>query len=216
MKYIDLLIFDLDGTLIDSKEAIADAVNFSLKEVGLREKTVSEINSYIGRGLEDLLRRSLGEGEGPLLKKALYLYKQYYAKHCTDKSILYPNVKKTLDYFKNKRKIIVTNSNYELARIILTATGIGGYFEEIIGGDDVGCLKPFSCHLDMLTSGFNIDKQRAMIIGDMDIDILAGKRAGIITCGVTYGIGRKEDILKAKPDFIIDNLLDLKKIINQS
>ena len=213
MKYIDLIIFDLDGTLVDSREDMANAVNFTLKQIGLREKNISEISSYIGKGIEDLIRGSLGNKQEALLKRALSIFVEYYRKHSTDTTVLYPNVKEILEYFKNKRKTIVTNRNYEFALTTLNKLGIRDYFEDIVGGDDIGCMKPSSCPLDRSMGRLNADKEKAIIVGDMDIDIVAGKKAGIITCGVTYGMGKKEDIIKAKPDFIIDNIVDLKSII---
>lgn len=214
MKYTDLIIFDLDGTLVDSRKDIANAVNFTLKEVGLREKAITEISSYIGMGVGDLIKKSLGGKQDTLFKRALSTFEEYYRRHSTDNSVLYPHVKEILEHFKHKKKIIITNRNYEFAAIALRATGIYDYFEDIIGGDVLGCMKPSACPLDSVIHRLEIDKARTIIVGDMDIDILAGKRAGINTCAVTYGIGRKEDILKANPDYIIDNLLRLKEIIN--
>jgi len=214
MKYIDLIIFDLDGTLVDSRDDIANAVNFTLKKIGLKEKSISEISSHIGTGVEDLIRKSLGNKEEVLLKRALSVFEEHYKKHSTDNSVLYPNVKEILEYFKGKRKVIVTNRNYEFALLTLKTLGIYDYFEHIIGGDDIGCMKPSSCPLDMSMQRLNASKEEAIIVGDMDIDIVAGKKAGIVTCGVTYGIGKKEDIIKAKPDFIIDGIINLKNTIH--
>ena len=214
MKYIDLIIFDLDGTLVDSREDMANAVNFTLKKIGLKEKSISEISSHIGKGIEDLIRGSLGNKQEALLNRALSIFVEYYRKHSTDNTVLYPNVKEILEYFKNKRKAVVTNRNYEFALIALKKLGIYDYFENIIGGDDIGCMKPSACPLDRSMKGLNANREEAIIVGDMDIDIIAGKRAGIITCGVTYGIGKKEDIIKAKPDFIIDDIINLKNIIH--
>lgn len=214
MKYIDLIIFDLDGTLVDSRDDIANAVNFTLKKIGLKEKSISEISSYIGTGIEDLIGKSLGNKQEVLLTRALSVFEKYYRKHSADNSVLYPNVKEILEYFKNKRKVIVTNRNYEFALIALNKLGIYDYFENVVGGDDVGCMKPSSCPLDISMNRLNTNKEEAIIVGDMDIDIVAGKKAGIITCGVTYGIGKKEDIIKAKPDFIIDDIINLKNIIH--
>ena len=214
MKSVDLIIFDLDGTLVDSRKDIGNAVNFVLKEVGLRGKTITEISSYIGMGVEVLIRKSLGEAQDILLPKALSIFEEYYRKHSTDNSVLYPGVKEILEYFKDKKKIILTNRNYDFALLTLKACDIYDYFVDIIGGDDIGCMKPSSCPLDQIIHRLDIDKGRTIIVGDMDIDILAGKSAGIITCAVTYGIGKKEDILKANPDYIIDNLFKLRETIN--
>lgn len=206
-------MFDLDGTLVDSREDIVNAVNFTLKAVGLQGKSKQKISSYIGQGVEDLIRRSLGNKKEALLKRVLFVFEKYYRKHSTDRSILYPGVEEVLEYFKDKRKIIVTNRNYEFALLTLKALGVYDYFEDIVGGDDIGCMKPSSCPLDRAIYGLDINKEKAIIVGDMYIDILAGKKAGIITCGVTYGIGKKEDIIKVKPDFIIDQIIELKDII---
>lgn len=213
MKYVDFILFDLDGTLVDSKKDIAKAVNFTLKEIGFKEKSDSEISSYIGRGVGNLISKSTGTKQDVFLKRALSIFEEYHRKHCTDNSVLYPNVKKILEYFKDKKKIIVTNRNYDLALPVLKTLGIYNYFEDIIGGDDIGCMKPSSCPLDKTIYRFDISKEKAIMVGDMDIDVLAGKRAGIITCAVTYGIGKKKDIVKTKPDFIINDIIKLKNII---
>jgi len=214
MKYINLIVFDLDGTLVDSRDDIVNAVNFTLKKIGLKERSISEITSYIGTGIEELIRKSLGNKQEVLLTKALSVFEEYYREHSTDNSVLYPNVKEILEYFENKRKVIVTNRNYEFALIALNKLGINDYFENILGGDDIGCMKPSSCPLDKSMNRLNTNKEETIIVGDMDIDIIAGKRAGVITCGATYGIGKREDIIKAKPDFIINDIIDLKSIIH--
>ncbi|MBU1062067.1 MAG: HAD-IA family hydrolase, partial [Candidatus Omnitrophica bacterium] len=188
-------------------------VNFTLKNIGLKEKTMQEISSYIGTGVEDLIGKSLGGNKGNLFNKALSVFEEYYSNHSTDSSILYPNVREVLEYFKNKRKVIATNRKREFALLTLKTLGINDYFEDIIGGDDTACMKPSSCPLDRTINKFRINKDKAIIVGDMHLDVLAGKEAGILTCGVTYGIGKREDIIESMPDFIIDNLLDLKEII---
>lgn len=214
VRTVDLIIFDLDGTLVDSRQDIANAVNYTLKELGLQEKGESDISSYIGKGVEDLIRRSLGDKQDRLFGKALSVFKDYYKKHSLDSTRLYPGTKDILEHFKNKRKAIVTNRKYEFAIDTIKALGIYNYFEDISGGDELGCLKPSSCLLDRVIHKLSMNKEKTIIVGDMDIDILAGKKAGIITCAITHGIGRKEDIVRAEPDYIIDNLLNLKEIIN--
>jgi len=213
MKAVELIIFDLDGTLIDSRQDITNAVNFALRNFGLKEKSIQEVSSYIGWGVEDLIRKSLGEKQKIYFKQTLSLFEEYYRKHSNDNSVLYPGVKEILGYFKGKRKIVITNRNYGFAVLTLRIAGIYDNFEDIVGGDDIGCMKPSSCPLDRAVCRLDIDRERVIIIGDMDIDILAGKKAGIITCGVTYGIGKIEDIKNAKPDYLIDNILQLKDIV---
>ncbi len=213
MKYVKLIIFDLDGTLVDSKEAIAEGINFMLTTLGLQKKSVSQIASYIGKGIDYLIKGSLGPGKEDLFEQGKAIFENY-RKQFPDSSPLYPGVKEILEHFKNKKKAILTNRKREFALISLKELGILDYFDDIAGEDDAVYKKPSSCPLDRIISGFQVDKKEAIMVGDMDIDILTGKSAGIASCAVTYGIGKKEDILKVKPDFIIDDIAKLKRIVN--
>jgi HAD superfamily hydrolase (TIGR01549 family) len=213
MISLDLLIFDLDGTLVDSRKGIVKAVNHTLKRLSIEEKDFEEIVSYIGTGVKDLLRKSLGKENENLWEKSITIFEDYYQNHSDEESMLYPNVKDTLEHFKNKDKIILTNRKKKMAKVTLHNFGIDNYFKEIFGGSDDGCLKPSACPVDKLFSNFVFDKKKSIIIGDMDLDVLSGKSAGILTCAVTYGLGAKEDLIKSKPDFIVDDLSELIKIV---
>ncbi|MBD3263503.1 MAG: HAD-IA family hydrolase [Candidatus Omnitrophica bacterium] len=211
---VKLIIFDLDGTLIDSRRDIVNAVSFTLHKFGIREKGFEEIISYVGTGSRDLIRKSLGESNSGLLDKAIAVFSDYFSAHCVDESRLYPHVLETLEFFKHKKIVLLTNRHRTLAEKTLELTGIIKYFDRIEGGDEVACLKPSGCAVEKILKGYpGLDKKEVMIVGDMDIDVGEGKKAGIITCGVTYGIGSREDIIKSSPDFIIDGLSRLKQII---
>lgn len=93
IKNIEFIIFDLDGTLVDSREDIVASVNFTLRNIGLKERAKQEILSYVGSGIEDLIEKSLGENKSDLLSKALSIFEKYYKKHSADKTVLYPGVK---------------------------------------------------------------------------------------------------------------------------
>lgn len=213
MKHIELIIFDLDGTLVDSRDGIVAGMNFALQKVGLKVKSADEIGSYIGTGVDDLVRKSLGAGNESLFEQTKTIFEQYRLDN-PDNARLYPGVKEMLEHFKGKRKIIITNRKRAFAEPTLKSLGIYDYFQNIVGADDVECMKPSPCPLDYAMSKSKADKQKTIIVGDMDVDVLSGKNAGILTCAVTYGIGKKEDIIKAEPDFIIDDILKLKEIIN--
>ena len=213
MKTVELIIFDLDGTLVDSKEGIASSINLALKQVGAKEKSTQEIISYIGIGVDHLIRESLGKEYQDLFDKTKSVFENY-RRTFADGSRLYPGVKELLEYFKHKKKVIATNGKHEFAVLALKRTNIYNYFVDVVGGDDVDCLKPSACPLEIVMKRLSVLKEKTIIVGDMYLDISAGKKAEVLTCAVTYGIGKKEDILKAKPDFIIDNISDLKNIIN--
>jgi len=212
MRNVDLLIFDLDGTLVDSKEDIVNAVNFTLNKLGIKERPFEKIVSFIGTGVNNLIRKSLGYKNRDLLEKGIFIFEDYYRKHFLDKSQLYPHVKGVLEYFKNKSMFVVTNKNKEMAVLTLSNLGISKYFKGVTGAGDGSCLKPAACSLDKALS-CSKDRGKSMIIGDMGLDVLTGKKAGILTCAVTYGIGNTKDLIKAKPDYVIHDLLELKKII---
>jgi len=213
MVGIDTIIFDLDGTLVDSRKDIVMAVNFTLRKLGLPEKPPEVVVSYIGLGIRDLIKKSLGEEKRRLVDEALKIFTRYFRKHSADKSKLYPHVKETLDYFRNKRKVVITNRNKESACITLKKLGVINYFQEIFGGDDEDCIKPSACPLDRVCSKLGVDKNKIIMVGDMDIDIKAGKEFDVRTCWVTYGLGKREDIEKVGPDYVIDDIIDVKKII---
>jgi HAD superfamily hydrolase (TIGR01549 family) len=209
MEKFDNLIFDVDGTLVDSIEDIVNSMNYTLEFLDIKKKAKPEIISYIGNGVEYLIEKSLQE-DISLFKKAREIFIEHYLQHCADNSKLYPNAADTLNYFKDKRKFIVTNREKIAADKILKVLNIYNYFEKIIGAENNGCVKPSACQIKKL--GLN-KKEKTLIIGDMDVDIAAGKNAGVKTCWVTYGLGKTEEVLSLNPDYVIDDLEQLKDII---
>ena len=210
---INVIFFDVDGTLVDARRDIVNAMNYVLLQIGFPKRSFDEIVSYIGTGVTDLISKSLGSSDATLIGKCIELYSVYYAKHSADEAILYPHVREALEYFKYKKKVILTNRYARMADLALKALGIRECFEDIIGGDDEKCLKPSACVLDPYISRYGLDKDKALIIGDMAIDVQTGKNSGIKTCFVTYGLGKLEDAKPLKPDFIIDDMAELEKII---
>jgi phosphoglycolate phosphatase len=213
MLIVDAIFFDFDGTLVDARIDIVNAVNYTLARLGRPEKPFTEVVSYIGTGVSYLVSKSLGSEDAGLVEEGVRIYIDYYTAHPADEAVVYPHAKEMLDFFRNKRKFILTNRYVSLAAPALEATGLGKYFEEVIGGDDESCLKPSACVFDNILPRLKVDKKRAIIVGDMAVDIMAGKNSGIKTCWVTYGLGRMADLEGVKPDYVIDDIAELKKII---
>lgn len=213
MLKIDSIFFDVDGTLVDSTADIANAINYALGELKLAQLPKDVIASYIGTGTSDLARKCLGEGNQNHLDSAVKLFSDYYSKHAFDQARLYPHVVETLEHFRNKKKYIITNRFKKFAKATLRGAEILKYFEDIFGGDDESCLKPMACALDPVISRLGIDKAKSLIVGDMAIDIMTGNNARIKTCWVSYGLGKREDVIPLKPNYIIDDMERLETII---
>jgi len=213
MLSVDSIFFDVDGTLVNSAGDIAKAMNYTLNRLGIAEKPTREIASYIGTGVRDLARKSTGSDDDNIIDEAVRIFSEYYLSHSTDESTLYPHVKEMLEHFKGKRKFILTNRYKRFADVTLKGFGIRDYFEAILGGDDESCMKPSACVIDNFLPKLGIEKGRSLIVGDMAIDIMTGKNSGIKTCWVTYGLGRSEDLLGLSPDFIVDDIMELSRII---
>lgn len=212
-RKIELIIFDLDGTLIDSKVDIISSANHMLASLGLEKRNPIEVMGFIGTGVRQLMIDSLGPKAIGRLDEAIKVYKDIYRVHMFDTTTLYPNVPQILEYFKDTKKAIMSNKSLEFTELALERFGIEKYFLKVFGGDDENCRKPNPHPIINLMQEFKVQPEAAIIIGDSVLDVQSGKAAGILTCGVTYGIGRKEDVIAAKPDFVIDNIAKLKDII---
>ena len=208
-RAIDLIMFDLDGTLADTGRDLADAVNHTRAHFDLPALADSLVYANVGRGVEHLLRQSLPKESSEHFQKVMQVFLARYENHLLDATALYPDVRKTLDYFRDKKRVVVSNKVHRLTVAVLRGLGVETEFDAILGGDSALEKKPHPALLNDVLHRFDVPRDRAIIVGDGDTDMEAGKRAGIITCGVTYGLGDRDKLLAAQPDFIIDNLREL-------
>ena len=203
-------MFDLDGTLAATGRDLADSVNYIRSVLKLKPLDDGLVYSHVGRGVEHLLRSSLPERGQDRFKEVMELFLNHYEAHLLDTTVLYPHVKETLDHFKDKKRVVVSNKLYRLTMGVLRGLGIDICFDMILGGDSVAQKKPDPSPLHQVLARFQVEPRRALIVGDGDADVEAGKRAGVYTCGVTYGLGKKGELVAARPDFLIDDLRELK------
>lgn len=206
---VDLIMFDLDGTLADTGPDLADSVNFTRAHFELAPLAAQRIYSNVGRGVEHLLRHSLPIKDLDYFREALRIFVEHYEKHLLDKTVLYPGVKETLDYFRGKHRVVVSNKIQRLAEAVVGGLGIGTCFDLILGGDSAAEKKPHPALLNLSLERFQTAAAQALMVGDGDTDVEAGKRAGVMTCGVTYGLGGKRQVIDAKPDLVIGSLIEL-------
>lgn len=221
IPHIELLIFDLDGTLIDSSLDLILSVNATLRHLGRRELDALTIQSYIGRGAPDLIQRATGgNASEEEISAGLDYFIRYYAEHKLDNTALYPGVRETLQALNDpltaengnghlKRTLaVLTNKPERASRSILQELELLHIIPHVIGGNTLPAKKPDPLGIHTLLDAVGVAAQAAMIVGDSDVDVQAGQNAGIWTCGVTYGIGTI-DLDANHPDLLIDDLGEL-------
>ena len=202
-------MFDLDGTLANTGRDLADAVNHTRAHFELEPLPEALVHTHVGRGVEHLLRHSLPEDSADHFAEVMRVFLARYEGHLLDTTILYPGVHEILDYFRGKRRVVVSNKIHRLTVAVLRGLGVDKQFDAILGGDSAAEKKPHPALIHDALNRFGILPTHALIVGDGDTDVEAGRRAGVITCGVTYGLGNKEGLIAAQPDVLIDDLAEL-------
>jgi phosphoglycolate phosphatase len=208
-KSIALVMFDLDGTLADTGHDLADSVNFTRAHFALPPLPDKLVYANVGRGVEHLLKHSLPEESPDRFQEVMRVFLAHYEKHLLDRTVLYPGVHEILQFFRPKRRVVVSNKMLRLTLAVVHGLGVADEFDDILGGDSAPEKKPHPALLQMALQKFRVAAANAVMVGDGDTDIEAGKRAGVITCGVTYGLGNRDDLVAAKPDFLLDRIGDL-------
>ncbi len=211
MKSIGLLIFDLDGTLVNTLEDIAASVNYTLGRLGRQPLSLDTVRQYVGDGIEALMMRSLG-GQTERLSDAVTIYKEHHRQNLVVRSSLYPFVRETLEHFKAIPMAVISNKTMEFVSPLLDRLGINGYFRMIIGADFGLPLKPAPDSVQRLMAEFGVPREQTLIVGDGTTDVRAGRAAGVITCSVTYGFRSESELRQAGPEYVIRELADLKKL----
>ncbi len=211
MRPIGLLIFDLDGTLVNTLEDITASVNHTLAHLGKDSIPQDAVRKYVGDGINALLIRALG-GKAERIDEAVAAYKDHHRRNLVVHSSLYPAVHEVLEHFKALPMAVISNKTMEFVGPLIERLGIARYFKIIIGADSGLPLKPAPDSVRKIMSDLGVSKEQAVIVGDGTTDVRAGKAAGIITCSVTYGFRSEEELSKAGPDYIIRTISDLEKL----
>jgi phosphoglycolate phosphatase len=211
---IQLVVFDLDGTLADTKKDLALSVNAMREYMGLGPLPLEAVTSYVGHGVTVLIKRALGD-EAPdgEVEKGLAFFLDYYAHHLLDNTIAYPGVREALEDLGNRKLAVLTNKPARFSREIITGLGLASYFFEVYGGDSFPLKKPHPMGIETLMSRVAIPAEKTLMVGDSDTDVLTGRNAGVWTCGVTYGFG-PQALEEAGPDLLLENLRDLPPILD--
>ncbi len=212
-----LIIFDFDGTLINSAPDLVDSINEMLKEFNLKTAPFDEAVKWIGNGSLKLVDRALkynGIKDENLLNKAHEIFKNKYKHSNAKKTILYPFAKEILDFLKKDYHLtLITNKPDEFIKPILKKLDID-VFDFILGGN-IKEKKPSPIPLLKACEHFSVKPDEALMVGDSKNDILATKNAGIKSVAITHGYNQGENIKEYEPDFIINSLIEIKDILNE-
>jgi phosphoglycolate phosphatase len=209
MKKLDLMIFDLDGTLVSSGRDLAISVNYTLKELKQETKPEKEIFGFVGDGIGKTIQRALGKDSERYYEKAMEIFAGYYGEHLLDNTVLYPHVEDVLGNFINKTKIVLTNKRYNFASMIIKGLKIEKYFAEIIGIDSNPFSKPDRRIIEHLLDKYGAAKENNLIVGDGVNDILVAKNSGILSCAYLNGLGNRNDLLNLKADYYCEDILEI-------
>ncbi|QOP41211.1 phosphoglycolate phosphatase [Sulfurimonas marina] len=223
MKFSEkkLIIFDFDGTLIDSVPDLAASVNFMLKKLNKKLYSIDEIREWVGNGAQTLVKRALTgkkdfqeeEVNKNLYEQGLPIFLESYEEKLCEHTYLYEGVKETLEDLKQRgyKMAIVTNKPYKFILPILEALGIEEYFELLLGADSLASKKPSAEPLLHAMNHFECNEKECVMVGDSKNDIIAANNANMHSIAVSYGYNYGEDISVHQPSIIIENFADIIK-----
>jgi len=211
---VRVLIFDLDGTLIDSKLDLANSVNATLEHMGRARLAHEKIYSLVGNGAPVLIRRALGEGvTDEEAKEGLGFFLSYYRMHMLDNTVTYPGVRQGLKLLESYPMAVLTNKPVRFSQGILDGLGLAPYFKFVYGGNSFQKKKPHPMGVEILLRELAASPREAMMVGDSEVDVRTARRAGIWACGVSYGLGL-EGLGVYPPDIMLDSLTELAGHLN--
>jgi len=214
---IKLLIFDLDGTLIDSRLDLVHSVNAMLRHFDRAELPDEVVASYVGDGAPVLIRRALGDPEDQSkVKEALEYFLTYYRVHKLDHTRLYPGIKQMLMTVRGSNGLcrelaILSNKPVVPSRAIVEALGLSEFFTQVYGGNSFPTKKPDPEGVRKILGDAKANAAEAVMIGDSAVDVITGRNAGLWTCGVTYGFA-PHTLSEAPPDVCVDSVEELRQL----
>jgi phosphoglycolate phosphatase len=212
---VRVLIFDLDGTLIDSGVDLALSVNATLKEMHRAPLPHDQIFGYVGQGAAKLIEQALGQGSTRVeCEQALAFFLSYYREHMLDNTVTYPGVREALAAFDGMPMAVLTNKPVRFSRQILEGLGLAPYFRYIYGGNSFETKKPNPAGMGVLLRDFGAAPKQAMLVGDSEVDVQTARNAGTWCCCVTYGLGKAE-LANHPPDLLVNSLTELAALLDQ-
>ncbi|BFT30461.1 phosphoglycolate phosphatase [Alteromonas sp. D210916BOD_24] len=223
MHKINTVLFDLDGTLVDSVPDLALSLNLALNDLGYAQYSESEVRNWVGNGARMLVKRGLSGStkvvpslSEAVVEQAFSRFIHHYREQLGKYSHLYPNVKSTLQrlFDHNIQLAVVTNKPTEFVAPILQSFDIAHYFKATLGGDALAQKKPSPLPLIHLCTSLGSTPEHCIMVGDSKNDILAAKAANMKSVGLSYGYNYGEDIAQHHPDWVFDDFSEVASLFN--
>ena len=216
----EAVLFDLDGTLVDSAPDLAAAVNRMLRELGRAEEPVQQVVTWVGNGMTRLVKRALtgemqGEPDAGLLERAVASFKKHYAANLVVDSRLFPEAVETLEILSARGFVLacITNKPEMFTLPLLDRLGLAKYFGLVVSGDTLAVRKPDPLPLQHACKHFGIAAADAVLVGDSANDVRAARAAGMTAIAVSYGYNHGEDIRALRPDLVVDSLAEVPQYL---
>jgi phosphoglycolate phosphatase len=223
MNRPEMVLIDLDGTLVDSVPDLTFCVDEMMQELGLPLRGEARVRTWVGNGVERLVRRALtdsldGEPEDELFQRAYPIFLRLYAENTSGRSQLYPGVREGLDYLRGAgfKLGCVTNKAEQFTLPLLEAMGIRDYFAIVVSGDSLQEKKPHPLPLLHAAEFFGVEPANALMIGDSMSDVKAARAAGFKVVCMSYGYNHGIDIREAKPDAVLDSMTELSTLLESA
>jgi phosphoglycolate phosphatase len=210
-----LVIFDLDGTLADSKIDLVRSVNAARGLMDLPPISDDLVSSYVGNGAPVLMRRALGpEASEADVQRGLEFFLSYYRAHMLDNTRLYPGVKDALDRLREAgtKMAVLTNKPVRFSRSIVEGLGLAQHFFQIYGGNSFEQKKPDPIGIETLLLESGLARERTIMVGDSGVDVQTARNAKVRACGVSYGF-QPETFVEYPPDFVVDDMSELVEYV---
>lgn len=212
---MNLLIFDLDGTLVDSKLDLVHSVNAARALMNLGPLSEELVSSYVGSGAPILMRRAMGpEASEADIARSLEYFLRYYREHMLDNTRLYPGVQEGLDRLlaEGAKMAVLTNKPVRISRAIVEGLGLTKHFFQVYGGNSFEQKKPDPIGIETLLSESGAARERTIMVGDSGVDVRTARNAGVTACGVSYGF-QPETFVEEPPDLVVDNIVQLAEYV---
>lgn len=211
-----LVIFDLDGTLLYTLEDLTDSVNYALELYGYGKRSLDEISSFVGNGVEQLMRQAVpSDLEEQDFEQCYASFKKYYSEHCCEKTRPYDGVEETLKILKSRDVIVgIVSNKFQDAAEDVCEHYFEGLYDIVVGESDKCRRKPAPDGIDMICNKYNVDKEDVLFFGDSEVDIKTAENADVYCVSVLWGFRDRDFLAKNGAKIFISNPLDIADVID--